>query len=66
MNRLADALVGATAANIAHRVVNVFVGGLGFALEQSRCRHDLTRLAVTALRHIHFGPGLLDGVAGRG
>ena len=37
--------------------------GRGLASEQRRGRHDLAGLAVAALRHVVFDPGLLDRVA---
>src|SRR5690242_19723342 len=59
MHRGADALIGAAAADIGHRGVDVLVGGLGRLGEQRRGRHDLPRLAITALRHVELGPRLL-------
>src|SRR5260370_1325992 len=63
MDRLPDALVRPAAADVAgHRVVDVRVGGaLSLAQENGR-RHDLPRLAVTALWHVLRDPGLLQGV----
>ena len=36
---------------------------MGIFREQGRRRHDLTGLAVAALRHVFLDPGLLDRVA---
>ena len=55
----ADALVGAAAADVGHRLVDVRVGRLGIFFEQRRGRHDLARLAVAALRHVDRRPRLL-------
>ena len=67
MNGFADALVRTAAADVAaHGVVDVGVGGLGFLRKQRDRRHDLSGLAVAALRNVFFHPGLLDGVAAIG
>src|SRR4029453_6575659 len=56
-----------TAAKIAsHRAVDLIVVRTWVALEQRRGRHDLARLAVTALRHIELAPGLLQRVCSCG
>src|SRR5688500_3412552 len=50
VNRGADTTIGAAAAQVAgHRIVDVCVGWSRVLREQSRGRHDLTRLTVTAL-----------------
>src|SRR5450759_2085088 len=59
MDRAAQADIGATAADTAEIGVNVGIGRLGMFLEERRRRHDLSRLAVAALRHILGQPGLL-------
>ena len=63
MNGFANALISATSTDVGHGHIDVFVGWLGFAFEQSHCRHDLTRLAVSALGHIHLGPSFLNRMA---
>src|ERR1700674_1391949 len=70
-----DALIGATAADIAgHRVVDVGIARPLVHLEQADGAHDLAALAVAALRHIVLDPrglhlradGILaDGLDGR-
>lgn len=68
MYGLADAQVSAAAAEVAvHGFIDVLVCRLGVPGEQSSGRHDLAGLAVTALGHVHFEPGLLQGsgVVGR-
>jgi len=63
MDRLANALVGSAAADIAlHGFVDVFVAGLGFFGEQRGGLHDLAALAVAALSDIAFAPGDLHGM----
>src|SRR6266705_731950 len=63
----ADALVGAAAADVGHRRVDIGVARLRVFPEQRGGRHDLSGLAVAALRHVERGPGPLHGMrAGRG
>jgi hypothetical protein len=45
-----------------HGGVNLFIGWRRVRVEQSNGRHDLSRLAITALRDAFFYPGLLHGV----
>src|SRR5258706_2170970 len=59
MDRFAHLLEGAAATDIGDRGVDVRVGGLGLLLEERRHRHDHSRLAVAALRHVVLDPGLL-------
>jgi len=67
MDGFADALVSAAAADVAaHEIVDIGVGGVGFLGKQRDCRHDLSGLAVAALRHVFFHPGLLHGMAAIG
>jgi len=67
MDSFADALIRATAADIAaHGVVDVGVGGVGLLAQQRHRGHDLSGLAVAALRHIFFHPGLLHWMASVG
>src|ERR1700676_1632005 len=64
MDGFADALVGSAAADIAaHEVVDVGVGRFGLLREQRDGGHDLSGLAVTALRDVFLDPGLLHGMA---
>ncbi len=61
MNGGPDARVGATATQIAlHRLVNFCIGWLGDLSKQGRGLHDLSGLAVTALRDLMVDPGLLN------
>src|SRR3954453_17369228 len=66
LDRLADADISAAAADVAaHRIVDVRIGRMRFILQQCRRRHDLARLAVSALRDLMVEPGLLDLRANR-
>src|SRR5882672_4982923 len=58
----ADALVGATAADVGHGLVDVRVGRLRFLGEERGRGHDLAGLAVAALRDVDLRPGLLHRV----
>ena len=61
MNRLANSWVRSAAADIpAHGFVNVFVGWFGFFRQQHRGAHDLSGLAVAALRHVQLNPRFLQ------
>jgi hypothetical protein len=63
MDRLADPLVRAAAADISlHGNIDIGIAGFGIAPEQGDSAHDLSRLAVAALRHLLFHPGLLHGL----
>src|SRR5579871_3742413 len=63
MNGAANAFVRATATDVAaHRDVDLIVGRCRCAREQCRGRHDLTRLAIAALRHVFFDPRFLHGM----
>src|SRR3989442_5203500 len=66
VDRRADALIGAAAADVGHRLVDVLVGRLRVLLQQRRGRHDLSRLAVAALRHVERRPRLLHGMRAGG
>src|SRR2546426_754088 len=59
----ADALVGAAAADVRHRGVDIGVAGAAVLGEQRYRGHDLAGLAVAALRHVLGDPGPLHGVA---
>lgn len=63
MNRFFDAGVSPATANIAaHKGLNFLVRRVRIGFEQGSGGHDLSRLAVAALRHIYFEPCFLDGV----
>jgi hypothetical protein len=60
----ADALVGATATDVAgHGSVDVGIAGLFVLLQQGRGAHDLARLAIAALRDVLGDPCILHGLA---
>src|SRR5262249_56766841 len=61
LDRLADADIGAAAADIScHRRVDVGVVGMRRIRKQRSRRHDLTGLAIAALDDFQIQPGLLD------
>ena len=63
MDRRSDARVGPAAAQIArHRGVDILVCGLRVAGQKVGGLHDLSGLAVTALRHLMVDPSGLNGV----
>src|SRR5262249_4045101 len=57
-----DALVGATAADIGDRVIDIGIGRSWPILEQPHDGHNHSALAVSALRDIVIDPRLLDGL----
>ena len=58
----ANALIRATAANVAvHGVIDVVVGRMRRLFQKRRGLHDLSGLAIAALRHVERAPGLLKG-----
>src|SRR3954451_22602359 len=59
VNRLAHLLIGAAAADIGDRAVDVGVARIRIFLQQSGDRHDHAALAIAALRHVVVDPGLL-------
>src|SRR5689334_12969832 len=64
VNRFANPLIGAAAADVSgHGGVDLRIGGFRGLGEQRRCGHDLSRLAVAALRYVHIDPSALHGVA---
>ena len=64
MNGFSNSGIGTAAADVAgHGRINVFICRFGLAVEQGCSRHDLTRLAITALRDLCINPGLLYRVA---
>jgi hypothetical protein len=67
MDRAADSLIGSTATeNAIHGRIDIGVGRIGFLRKQRRRHHDLSGLAVSALRDMHLDPGDLQGVASVG
>src|SRR6185312_5412530 len=60
MNRFSDLLVGAAAADIGHRSIDVRIARLRLGGKQRRRGHDHAALAIAALRHIEIEPSLLD------
>src|SRR5690606_20173519 len=59
-----DTRISAAAADVAaHGFVYLLIGGLGGALEQGDGRHDLARLAITALGYVVVHPRLLYDLA---
>src|SRR5271169_2938889 len=60
MHRATEPLVGTAAAYVGEVRVDVGVGRIGVLPEIGRDRHDLARLAVTALRDFLGEPGLPD------
>src|SRR5579871_3034786 len=67
VNRLANALVRAAAADVsAHEVVNIRVSWFRFFLKQSDSGHNLSGLTVAALRNVFLHPRLLYRMASVG
>ena len=61
MDSLPDARIGSAATQVTiHGHVDVLIGWIGMFGEQGRGRHDLASLAVSALWHVDFHPGLLQ------
>src|SRR5438046_7606331 len=63
VDRAAHALVGTTAADVGHRLVDLGVGGARLLGEQRRRGQHLSRLAEPALRHVLRDPGSLHRMA---
>ena len=59
MDGNANFLEGATATNVGDGRIDVGIGWLGFSFEKGCGRHDHSRLAIAALRHLMLEPGLL-------
>src|SRR6266851_1909846 len=57
-----DALIRSAPADIGHGFVDILVGRFRFSLEQRGGRHDLTGLAIAALRDVDGGPSFLHGM----
>src|SRR5215467_6590885 len=62
VNRLADLLEGAAAADVGDPRVDVGVGRPGLLLQERRDRHDHPGLTVAALGYVEIDPGLLHFV----
>src|SRR5215472_3670928 len=61
MDGVFDALVSAAAADVARHRVPYLIAGRFWILDQQRDRlHDLTSLAIAALRNVQLAPGLLN------
>lgn len=59
MDGLAHPVIRAAAANIGVQAIDVVVAGIRHLPQQIGDRHDLSRLAITALRDVFFDPGTL-------
>src|SRR3954453_8830125 len=59
VDRLAHLLIGAAAADIGDRAVNIGIARIRIFLQQGGDRHDHAALAIAALRHVVVDPGLL-------
>src|SRR5438128_5137174 len=67
MDLAPDSRISPTAANVAgQRLVDVLVRRIRNFFEEHRCAHNLSRLAIPALRHVYFKPGALQGMAQAG
>src|SRR6267142_2631479 len=62
VHRRADALIRSAAADVGHRRVDVRVARLRCFLQERRRSHDLSGLAIAALRHVDRRPRLLHRV----
>src|ERR1700735_5346709 len=62
LDRRLDARVTAAAADVRHPNIDVVIGGVRFARDERGRRHDLARLAVTALRYVLRDPCDLHGM----
>src|SRR5437879_395895 len=63
MNGFAYLLVCSAAAEVAsHGLIDFRIGRIRFSRKQSGGGHDLTGLAVAALRHVELDPSPLDGM----
>src|SRR6266852_4315684 len=65
LDSLADSHIRTAAADVPrHRGVDIAIGRVGVGREQRRRGHNLTGLAIAALRHLERDPGPLDLLAG--
>src|SRR6266446_2790534 len=62
VDRLTDTQVRTAAAKVGDFPLNIGVGGVGILREQGCRCHDLSGLAIAALRHVAFAPGNLRGM----
>src|ERR1700675_2834365 len=60
MNRTADPLISAAAADVGDAGIDIGIARLRVRFQERRGRHDLPGLAIAALRHVLGKPGLLD------
>src|SRR5881296_275784 len=58
----ANPLIGAAAADVGHRGVDIRVARVRILRQQRGRGHDLSRLAIAALRHVFLDPRPLHGV----
>src|SRR5262249_10138362 len=58
--RAAQTLVGAATADVGEVGIDLRIGRIPIGLEKGHGRHDLSGLAVAALRHLLRQPGLLN------
>src|SRR5207245_525572 len=66
MDGVFDALVSTAAADVARHRFTDLVARRFWILDQQRCRlHDLTGLAIAALRDVEVAPGLLNRMIAR-
>ena len=64
MDRSPNPRIRSATANVArHRLVNIFIGRLRLIAQQHRRAHQLSRLAIAALRNILFQPRALQWIA---
>jgi hypothetical protein len=62
MNGCANARVSTATADVGHGRINVFIGGLGFFLQEGNSRQHLATLAIAALGYLVIDPSLLNGM----
>ena len=65
MDRRADARIGAAAADIGHRGIDIVIRRLRICLSRRRSGEDLAGLAIAALRHLLLDPGALHRMRAR-
>ena len=63
MDRFSNTRIGSAATYVAgHRLIDVFISGFGFVVQQHRRAHELPRLAIATLRNILFQPRSLQRI----
>ena len=62
MDRLANARIGAAATDVGHRLVNLRVAWAARFFDERDSGHDLSGLAISALRHLRGNPCFLHGM----